>query len=119
MCKKSRPTNPNFLHLVIPIISINSSRHGTNRTDDAEGAMTLQDIVERKKKADAARGQELSDALLGNAEAAKKLHLSPQTLRLWRHQGRGPPYIKLGRAVFYHPADIDAFIEAQRRDPKR
>ena len=72
----------------------------------------------RTRSAATGAEQSLSDQLLSNEQAAERLRLSPQTLRLWRHEGRGPAYHKIGRAVFYHPRDVDAFIASQRRDPK-
>jgi predicted DNA-binding transcriptional regulator AlpA len=46
-------------------------------------------------------------------EAAAFLGLKPSTLAAWRHQGRGPRYIKIGRSCFYRGSDLDAWIEAQ------
>lgn len=59
--------------------------------------------------------------LLTEAEAADYLHdIPPGTLRQWRHLGRGPAYVRLGRHVRYRPEDLDAFIQANRveREPK-
>ena len=41
--------------------------------------------------------------LLGEKEAAEFFGLRPQTLALWRHQSKGPAYIKLGSSVRYEP----------------
>ena len=35
-----------------------------------------------------------------------------QTLARWRHEGRGPPYIKSGSRVLYRGADVLAWLEA-------
>lgn len=40
-------------------------------------------------------------------EAAIHLGLSPTTLNVWRSEGRGPLYYKLGQAVRYKLADLD------------
>ena len=48
-------------------------------------------------------------------EAAQELNLEVSTLRRWRWSGRGPRYLKLGGAVRYEPAEIEAFKEASRR----
>ena len=45
-------------------------------------------------------------------QAAERLGVSRFTLRAWRQQGRGPAFLKLGRAVRYRPADLDAYEEA-------
>jgi len=53
--------------------------------------------------------------LLTSAQAAALLQVTEGTLRLWRCQGAGPTYIKLGsRAVRYTQADLDDFIHRDR-----
>jgi hypothetical protein len=39
------------------------------------------------------------DDLITNKEAASLLKIRPNTLEIWRHQGRGPEYLKLGDAA--------------------
>ena len=51
---------------------------------------------------------------LNDEEAAKFLRLSPQTLRNWRTQSRGPAYIKAGRAIRYAMEDLRAFMNQNR-----
>ena len=53
--------------------------------------------------------------ILTTAEAAQKLRLCPSTLAKLRLKGDGPVYCKLGRRVFYRPADLDAWLEANIR----
>lgn len=36
--------------------------------------------------------------------------VATETLRWWRHLGRGPNYVKIGRRVLYRRDDLDAFI---------
>jgi predicted DNA-binding transcriptional regulator AlpA len=45
--------------------------------------------------------------------AAEFLGLKPGTLATWRSEKRGPKYFKIGRACFYAPADLDAWIQKQ------
>jgi predicted site-specific integrase-resolvase len=55
-------------------------------------------------------------ALLCEKTVAAKLNLSPRTLQAWRGQGRGPAYVKLGRAVRYQLEHIERFMaEGHRR----
>lgn len=55
---------------------------------------------------------------LNNEAAAAALGISPVTLKIWRCQGKGPRYIKLGESkqagVVYEQADIDAWKAARR-----
>jgi len=51
---------------------------------------------------------------LNDREAAKLLSLSPQTLRNWRTQSRGPAYIKAGRAIRYAVEDLRDYMTANR-----
>jgi hypothetical protein len=49
--------------------------------------------------------------------AAEKIGVAVQTLRNWRHQRRGPAYLKLGRSVRYRLDDLNKFMENNRIDP--
>lgn len=56
------------------------------------------------------------EELLSTAEAAKALGLAEPTLRLWRHQKKGPRSFKMGaHRVLYRRADLDEWVEAQYR----
>lgn len=55
---------------------------------------------------------------LTEAEAAARLCLKVATLRAWRHQGRGPVYVRLGRAVRYLLTDIQEFLNSNRQAPR-
>lgn len=48
-------------------------------------------------------------------EEAARLNLSARTLQQWRVQGVGPAFIKLGRAVRYDPAVVDAWLATRAR----
>jgi predicted DNA-binding transcriptional regulator AlpA len=50
---------------------------------------------------------------VGEREAVAILGLSLQTVRNWRHLGRGPRYCKYGRAVRYLLADLLDWREQQ------
>jgi predicted DNA-binding transcriptional regulator AlpA len=56
---------------------------------------------------------------LTEREVADRLGLSVATLRAWRFRGKGPRYLRLGRAVRYLPADIDDFVCASTVDTQR
>ena len=56
--------------------------------------------------------------LLTSVQTAKLIGVKPQTLRLWRLQGRGPSYIRLGDSpkagVRYSELDILDWLKARR-----
>ena len=54
--------------------------------------------------------------LLKEDEAAEILNVEVSTLRCWRSVGKPPRYVKVGAAVRYELADIEAFIESGRRN---
>jgi len=53
---------------------------------------------------------------MNDVEAARILRLSPQTLRNWRTQSRGPAYSRAGRAIRYNIEDLRAFMDQNRVD---
>ncbi len=57
----------------------------------------------------------MRDKLLTETEAANLLALSAKTLRRWRWAGKGPEFVKIGGAVRYRAADLDAFVLAGRK----
>ncbi len=56
-----------------------------------------------------------SRPLAKEQEAARVLDLSVKTLRRWRWAGKGPRFLKIGGAVRYDPADLEAFMRDARR----
>lgn len=52
------------------------------------------------------------DALMTEADVARRLNLAVGTLQSWRITGKGPEFVKLGRAVRYRPEDIERFVQA-------
>jgi len=63
------------------------------------------------------RGQ-MSDTTraLTEREVADMLGLSVATLRAWRHRGKGPRFLRLGRSVRYLPSDVADFVRASAVD---
>lgn len=55
--------------------------------------------------------------LVTPAEFAAALGYSEQTLAIWRCEGDGPPYVKLGRNVFYRRATIREWIAKRELQP--
>lgn len=50
--------------------------------------------------------------LLTNDETAALLGLKPNTLEIWRTQGKGPVFRKIGRSVRYSEADVIEYLDA-------
>lgn len=55
--------------------------------------------------------------LLTPEEVAQRLRVSALTLANWRSAGRGPAFIKVGRAVRYEESAIEAYIQQQKVQP--
>jgi excisionase family DNA binding protein len=55
---------------------------------------------------------------LTTEEVAELLRTSAETVRYWRHAGKGPESFKLGRRVLYAAEDVAAFIEHARADQR-
>lgn len=51
------------------------------------------------------------DTLLTREQSAEVLNLKPQTLAAWAITGKGPPIVRLGRAVRYRLSDLTKFVE--------
>jgi excisionase family DNA binding protein len=55
------------------------------------------------------------DIPLTTPQASEILGVKPTTLEIWRHQGKGPAYLKIGRAVRYRIADLHDFLDGSVR----
>ena len=52
--------------------------------------------------------------MLDTDQLAELIRTSPETLRYWRHIGKGPKYFKMGgRKVFYRQEHIDEWLNQQ------
>ena len=56
----------------------------------------------------------ITSDLLDESQAAQYCHLPKKTLQAWRSARieNQPPFVKLGRRVFYRPSDLDGWIKA-------
>ena len=55
-----------------------------------------------------------TERFLTEYEVADLLSVDVTTLRRWRREHTGPPYLRLGTCVRYDPIDLAAYIEAAR-----
>jgi hypothetical protein len=51
---------------------------------------------------------------LTTAELAGVCRTSPETVRFWRHVGKGPQSFKVGRKVLYDAAVVEEWLSAQQ-----
>lgn len=65
---------------------------------------------------------EKREVMVGNflttAEVAEALRTPAETVRYWRHIGKGPASFKVGRRVLYDRSDVEAFIAKARSDAR-
>ncbi|MFS3127483.1 helix-turn-helix domain-containing protein [Nocardioides sp. Bht2] len=47
------------------------------------------------------------------AEVSELIRTPAETVRYWRHIGKGPRSFKVGRRVLYRRSDVDSWLEAQ------
>ena len=50
--------------------------------------------------------------LLTEEEFASLIEVKPHTLAVWRTEGKGPNFARLGKSVFYRLADVQAWVDA-------
>jgi len=82
------------------------AREQMRRERDAEKAHSQPSKVPPLEK-----GRHDPKRLLKEAEASEILATPAKTLEDWRVKGKGPKYVKLGRAVRYRLSDIEEFIK--------
>jgi predicted site-specific integrase-resolvase len=59
----------------------------------------------------------VGETLLSDEETATAIGVAQKTLPAWRHLGKGPAYLKVGKRCFYRPSDIKAWLEKQIINP--
>ena len=52
-------------------------------------------------------------AIFAAAPIATVIDSTPKTLEAWRAVGRGPKFIRVGRAIRYRKADVEAWLAGQ------
>jgi predicted DNA-binding transcriptional regulator AlpA len=55
--------------------------------------------------------------ILREPEACRYIGMSIPWMRQARGRGDGPAYLRIGRAIRFRIADLDAWLEAHRIDP--
>lgn len=57
----------------------------------------------------------MSIKLLNTEQVSEILGIKTDTLRIWRMQGKGPLFKKIGGSVRYAESDVTAYIDAAGR----
>jgi excisionase family DNA binding protein len=55
------------------------------------------------------------EKLLLTQDVAETLGMKKNTLEIWRIQGRGPKFVKVGHSVRYRREDVEAYVAGQIR----
>jgi hypothetical protein len=87
------------------------SHNETTRRQRQRGQDTSPEAIERQKA--------LLRQYLGDREAAAALGVAARTLRSWRQEARGPPWVKIGKFVYYRIAVIEAWLQSLEGKPAR
>jgi excisionase family DNA binding protein len=74
--------------------------------------------VTRESTSNGIVGSARRTTALTERQVAEQLGLSVATLRAWRHRGKGPRFLRLGRSVRYLPADVDEFVRESAVDTR-
>jgi predicted DNA-binding transcriptional regulator AlpA len=53
------------------------------------------------------------ESFLTDHDVSRITKLSLATVRRWRRQKKGPPYIKIGAAVRYKPESLSAWLQSR------
>lgn len=61
----------------------------------------------------AASATPVGPPLIDTPTTATYLGVPVQTLKNWRADGEGPPYVKVGRLVRYDPRALDQWVKQQ------
>jgi hypothetical protein len=56
---------------------------------------------------------------LHEEDAAVGIGKTPRTMQSWRPQGIGPPYVKIGKTVYYERAALLGWLKDQQVVPVR
>jgi predicted DNA-binding transcriptional regulator AlpA len=55
----------------------------------------------------------VEDEFLTERDLTAELRMKPQSLAMWRTQGRGPAYVKLGQLVRYRRSDVEIWLKSR------
>lgn len=73
----------------------------------------LQPVLEQMKFLQVPK-KEVEEELWDTKQTAKYLNLAPITVELYRPEGRGPSFLRIGNRIRYKKSDVIAFAEANK-----
>lgn len=62
---------------------------------------------------------ELFAGFLSETEFCAAINKTPRTARLWRKRRYGPPYVRIGREIYYPVDDAQRWLRSQMQLPVR
>lgn len=65
------------------------------------------------------RRPDSSSLIWSESRTAEEIGKSERTLILWRQQGLGPPFVRIGKTVCYQPSSVARWLEKQEQIPFR
>ena len=60
----------------------------------------------------------MTDGYMTTTEVAELCRTSPETVRFWRHVGKGPTSFKCGRRVLYSAVEVQLWLTGLQRQDK-
>jgi hypothetical protein len=64
-------------------------------------------------------GEKLLQGYMSEEAVAAELCLTVRALQLWRQHRTGPPWVKIGRKVFYARDAVLAWVRSRQQQPVR
>jgi excisionase family DNA binding protein len=55
--------------------------------------------------------EQAREDLLTTQQLAERLQVSVPTVKRWRREGGGPPFVRAGRSVRYRAGEVDRWLE--------
>lgn len=59
-----------------------------------------------------------NDRVYRSTEEELRVIAAQQTLAKWRHEHRGPRYLKAGKRILYRGSDLNAWLDSLAVDPQ-
>jgi hypothetical protein len=81
-----------------------------NSRAGARALMTENEITQDEGNGGAAPAPRLLEGYIPGDELCRQLAIIPRTARKWRQSGEGPPFVKVGGAIYYPVAGFHHWL---------